>query len=460
MSRQLFGRKQIFTDKRMIDASNVCEVLDKVRTDFEKNSSDAKYLWDYYRGKTPILGKTKEVRENINHMIAENRAYQIVEFKNATCFGEPVQYISRGRESDNAVMLEAINELNAAMAVTGKSTVDRHLGLWMHIAGVAYRIALPSAVGEDVPFRYYALSPVNTFVVYHSGIEHEPVMACTVVENGTEKTYCCYTDNEYFEIVGGAIKKREPHALGVVPIIEYPLNDARLGAFEIVLPLLDAINELESNRLDDVQQSVNSFLALLGGAMDDETYSRLEEYKMLCLPEGVDAKYLSVALHQADMQVLKDNLYQSVLTICGMPSQSTEATSSSDTGAATFYRGGWQQVGSRAKDTADEFKASEMRFIALVLRILRDTVGTPLRVQDVEVKFSASFTDAILSKTQVLQQLLSAGIDPEIAIATCGIWSDPVGVYIKSKSYLDQWNIGGDDDGVRDDGQSLETLRA
>lgn len=460
MPRQLFGRERIFTDKRKIDASNVCEVLNKALPVFWKNSEEAEYLWNYYRGKTPILEKVKEIRVNINHQIAENRAYQIVEFKNATCFGEPVQYISRGRKSDDAVMLEAIDELNAAMAVTGKSTVDRRLGLWMHVAGAAFRIGLPSANGEDVPFRHYALSPVNTFVVYHSGIEHEPVMGVTVVEYENDKTYCVYTETEYFEISGGAIKKHEPHALGVVPIIEYPLNAARLGAFEIVLPLLDAINELESNRLDDVQQYVNSFLALLGGAMDEKTYTRLEEYKMLCLPEGVDAKYLSVAMQQGDTQVLKDNLYQSVLTICGMPSQAGESNSTSDTGVAVQYRGGWNQAGSRAKDTADEFKASEMRFIALVLRILRDTVGTPLRVQDVEVKFSASFTDAILSKTQVLQQLLSAGIDPEIAVATCGIWSDPTGVYIKSKPYLEQWKIGGEDYGVRDNGQDLETLGA
>ena len=51
--------------------------------------------------------------------------------------------------------------------------------------------------------------------------------------------------------------KNEPHVLGGVPIFEYPANAARMGAFEVILPLLDAINETESNRLDDVVQPDN-----------------------------------------------------------------------------------------------------------------------------------------------------------------------------------------------------------
>lgn len=35
----------------------------------------------------------------------------------------------------------------------------------------------------------------------------------------------------------------------MIPIFEYPANNARLGSFEIVLPLLDTINNIESNRM-------------------------------------------------------------------------------------------------------------------------------------------------------------------------------------------------------------------
>lgn len=93
---------------------------------------------------------------------------------------------------------------------------------------------------------------------------------CVIKENMLP-VYSVYTESMYFEIENETIVKAEPHILGGVPIFEYPANTAGLGAFEIALPLLDAINEVESDRLDDVVQFVNSFLALLGSSIDGET---------------------------------------------------------------------------------------------------------------------------------------------------------------------------------------------
>lgn len=452
-ARQLYGRSQIFTDVLEVTHENVCDVLSKALPKHSKNAYDIQYLYDYYRGKTPVRGKTKVVRPEVNHKISENRAYQITEFKNSVCFGEPVQYISRGSVSG---ALAAIDELNDFMIETGKEAADRDLGLWMHIAGVGYRMTLPTK-GDAIPIEHHVLDPRYNFIVRNSGFRKLPVMSVTIVEReGKEDLHCVYTPNWYFEIEGELnILKAEPNPLGMIPVVEYPLNPARLGAFEIALPLLDAINELESNRMDDVQQYVNSFLALLGGSIDDETYAKLEEYKMLCLPTGVDAKYLSVAMQQNDIQTLKDNLYQSVLTVCGMPSQSTESTSSSDTGAAVLYRGGWSQAEARAKATEIEFKRSERETLKIVLRILRDTVGTPLAVKDIVIKFTRRFTDDILTKVQALQGLLNAGIHPEVAVYTCGIWNDPVDVFMKSKEYMKQWELTEDED-VRESGQDDE----
>lgn len=443
MQKQMFGRTVIYTDVASVTAENVCEVLKKALNAHSQNQSEIDYLYDYYKGKTPILAKTKEVRESINHKVCENRANEIVNFKTGYCFGEPVQYIMRG---DKKALIKEIDKLNDFMFAADKAAADREIGDWMHIAGTAYRMALPSGDNE-APFNFYTLDPRYTFVVYSSGIGNKPMMCVKSVEMENNRVvHSVYTDNMYFEIVDDSIIKSEAHVLGMLPIVEYPANNARLGAFEIVLPLLDALNEVESNRLDDVVQYVNSFLALLGAQIDEKGMKNLEEYKMLCLPEGVDAKYLSVAMQQGDIQTLANSLYQNVLTICGMPSQASESASTSDTGIAVLYRSGWSQAEARAKNTELEFKRSEKQFLKLVLRILRDTAGTKLNLHDIEIKFTRRFVDNILTKTQALQQLLASGIAPEVAIATCGLWSDPTDVYMQSKSYLAQWEATVTDD--------------
>ena len=449
---QMFGRAVIYTDVSSVTANNVREVLSKALKVHARNRSEIDYLYNYYKGKTPILGKVKEVRPQINHQICENRANEIVNFKTGYCFGEPVQYILRG---EKASLVNAIDQLNDYMFASDKAAADREIADWMHIAGVAYRMALPAKQygDDDPPFKYYTLDPRDTFIVYSSGIGNEPLMCvkCIVKENDLP-VYSVYTPDSYFEIEEGILTKAEKHVLGMLPIIEYPANNARLGAFEIVLPLLDALNEAQSNRLDDVVQYVNSFLALLGGSIDTEGMKNLEEYKMLCLPEGVDAKYLSVAMQQNDIQTLVDALRHSILSICGVPSQSGESASTSDTGRAVILRGGWEQAEARAKSTELEFKRSEKKFLKLVLRILRDTPGTPLRLQDIEIKLARRYVDNILTKTQALQQLCTAGIHPRIAISTVGLWNDPTDIYLQSKDYLSQWDVVNDDEDVSTSG--------
>ena len=453
---QMFGRTVIYTDVSSVTSENVCEVLNKALTTHAQNKSEIDYLYKYYKGNTPILAKEKEVRPSINHKICENRANEIVNFKTGYCFGEPVQYILRGEKQG---LVKHLDVLNDYMFAEDKSAADRRIADWMHIAGTAYRMVLPRKRYDEgeAPFDFYTLDPRHTFVVYHSGIGNKPVMGvkCIMKENNLP-LYSVYTNDMYFENEDGILQSAQPHVLGMVPIIEYPASEARLGSFEIVLPLLDALNEVQSNRLDDVVQYVNSFLALLGGQIDEDGMKNLEAYKMLCLPDGVDAKYLSVAMQQGDIQTLADAIRYSIMAICGVPSQSGESASTSDTGRAVILRGGWEQAEARAKSTETEYKYSEKRFLKLVLRILRDSVGTDLRLQDIEVKFGRRYVDSLVTKAQALQTLLTIGIAPQSAIATVGIWNDPTDIYLQSKPYLTQWEVNDSDEDVRTDGHNHE----
>jgi len=435
-TRQLFGRRQVYTDVETITAENVVEVLRQALSDHMVNQGEIQYLWDYYRGKTPILGKKKEVRESINHKVNVNRANEIVTFKRGYGFGEPIQYISRGTEDD---ISDEIAELNEQMFLAGKQAEDSALAEWLYVCGLGIRMALPGKTADE-PIHVYTLDPRNSFVVRYNGLGEPVVMGVKTIirRDGHTRVHSVYTRDMYFEIENEAIIKAEPHVLGMVPIFEYPANRARLGAFEIALPLLDAISEVESNRLDDVEQFVNSFLALLGGTIDEETAKKLDEHKMLCLPEGVDAKYLSAALQQNDIQVLSDNLYSAVLTICGIPNRNG-GSSTSDTGQAVYLRDGYGAAETHMQSVELEFKRSEKDFLRLVLRILRDMTGLKLDLKNVEIKFSRRNYDNIQTKSQVLTTLLnSPKVHPQLAFAHSGLFLDPESAYLQSKEWWEE----------------------
>lgn len=441
-----YGRRMIFTDATEITVANVADEVRKAALVHAANRTEATRLYEYYRGKTDILNKKKEVRESINHMVNENRAYEIVSFHRGYTFGEPIQYVRRENSiteaSDDAIAAD-INALNGYMSDADKPACDSELAEWLYVCGTSYRLTLPNPEweqgGDEAPFRVYALDPRQTFVVYSNGVDKRPMMSVFYVEReNNEKVYSVYTENSYFEVLEFGGVTEQAHLLGMNPIIEYPADTPRLGVFEIVMPLLNALDELQSNRMDDLVQYVNSFLAVLGAELTEETYDKLNACKTLCLPEGADAKYLSPIMSQHDVQTLKDDLYQSILTICGVPNRNG-GTSTSDTGSAVILRDGFFTAEARAKRTEQTFKKSEKKFLKLILRILRDTVGTVLRLSDIDAHFTRRNYENVATKSQVLISMLNnPKIHPELAFASCGMFPDAESAYLQSKAWWEE----------------------
>lgn len=441
-----YGRLRIYSDAKKITVENVVDEVSKASAVHSQNQADIKTLWEYYRGKTDILGKTKEIREEINHKINENRAYEVVKFHKGYVFGEPIQYVRRentaSKFSDDEIASD-INALNGYMVDADKPACDNDIAEWMYIGGLGYRLTLPNklwtADGDESPLKLRSLDPQRTFIVHSTDVDESELMAvCASTKENGEKIYSGYTDEFYFEIDEYGKLTTKPNPLGMIPIVEYPAENARLGVFEVAMPLLNALDEVQSNRLDDLVQFVNSFLAVLGAELDDATYKKLEEWKTLCLPEGTDAKYLSATLSQADVQTLKNDLYQSILTICGVPNRNG-GSSTSDTGSAVILRDGWEAAEARAKATEEMFKCAERRFLKIALRILRDTVGTKLRLTDITPHFTRRNYDNIASKSQVLIAMLnSPWVHPEVAYASCGMFPDPESAYLQGKAWNEE----------------------
>ena len=439
MSRVLFGRDVLYSSETEIIDENVLEVLTDVLNTHHKNSNEIDYLYKYYKGNQPILNRIKKIRPEINNKIVENHALEIVDFKKGYVFGEPVQYVRRGESAEQ----NNIPLLNEYMFVADKAMKDKELAEWFYICGTAYRMVLPG-IYEDVPFEIDTLDPRYAFVVYNNGFGKRPLMGVKYIQNKDgDNVYSIYTKDMYFELVEDEITKSESHALGFIPIIEYPANTARLGAFEVVLPLLDALNTVASNRLDGIEQFIQSFIKFLNCDIDEETFIALKELGALKVKgepgNPADVDIISQELNQSQTQITKDDIYNAILIICGMPDRQQNSTSTSDTGTAVLLRDGWNAAESRAKDTELIFKSSEKPFLRLVLRILKDMAGVEIKLSDIDIKFTRNKTDSLLVKTQGLQNTLEAGIHPKIAISTVGLFSDPEQVYIDSEEYLEKW---------------------
>jgi len=454
-SKELYGRTVIYADVSEVDSSNIGEVVQKAYEKHETNSSDIDYLYNVYLGKQDILQRTKTYNAEINNKIVVNRANEIVSFKTGYLLSAPIQFIDKAaNDEEETVDNDDLATLSEWCSLEDKETSDMSIAQWQCICGTAFRMALPYAeVVEGMsPFEMIDLDPRTTFVVYSSRLGHKALVGVSYVTMTDDtKLFYCYTDKEFFvlndsfEPVTDDDMKGGAHSLGMIPIIEYPANDARLGDIEIVLPLMDAENVVESNAVDGVEQFIQSILCMEGMEImpgNDQTQTeaesdfmtQLREVGGLMLPQGAKAYYLAQELNQDQTETLKDDIYERILTISGMPNRNG-GSSTSDTGAAVVLRDGWSAAESRATIREKYFKRSERKFLDLIIMIANEN-GLSLEPKNVGIRFPRrNYTNDQANVSNLITLLSNDWVRPEFAYEHSNLTPDPHKEYLLAKKW-------------------------
>ncbi len=429
---RLHGRTQIFTNKKEITAENVAEVLESTLAADNRNVAEINYLYDVYRGKQDIQHKVKIVRPQVNNKVVVNLANYIVTFKDAYLLSSPVQYIAATGEDEVSA---AVDELNNFMYAEDKESKDKRLVNWMHICGVAPRMVLPNPEydredSDSSPALLYALDPREAFVIYYSGIGRRPMAGVLKqYDEDGEQIYYVYTKDGMYTVKKNQVIDFSAYDYGRVPIVEYVNNAARIGAFEVVLAPMNAVNTLESNRIDNVVDFVNAYDVFKNCEIDAKTYSDLTaggQAIMIRSTMGLDASVtrISSELNQTGVQTNIDDLREYIDVICGLPNRNG-GSSTSDTGTATIYRDGWADAESRADDTEKLFVESEKDVLRLMLKIYREKTDIDLSLKQVKVKFTRKNLTNIQSKSQVLCELLNnPKVHPKTAYRVAAVSPD------------------------------------
>lgn len=443
--RGVYGRKVAYVNYETADESNILKIYAKAASVHNWNRSAIKYLWEYYRGDQPILYREKKTRSDITNKIVENHAYEIVQFKVGQTYGEPIQCIAR---SDDETLTKAIDKLNDYLRDAFKPGRDVTCGEWQSAVGTGFKAVqyVDTASDDEVPFRIVVPTPLNTYVAY-SEITQEPIAAfyCTKDENDEVVTLCytksyeCVIKNS--KIVEGSYKL---HAFGGIPIIEYPNNSERISDIELVIGILDAINNMQSNRMDAIEQFVQFCMVFTNCEVDDESIAKLSQTGAIALKtNNKDNKasfdIIDKELNQTQSQVAKDDLWHNAQSILAIPSKEGGGSKSGDSQGAVELRGGWDFSKSRALLKDQFVKEAEKRLYKCVLNLIRISKGSkecPVSVRDIEVSIPHGQQDNMVVKAQCLQYLMQCGIHPLIAFQTCGLWSDAEKVFMMSQPYI------------------------
>lgn len=465
--RNLFGRRPIFltpkngnnqlTPEELGEDLALCFKLHK------DNREEINYLYNYVRGIQPILTREdKIIRSEINNMCVENLAKYITNFKNGYIWGEPILLIKNSNgnsarekeekekyeeEKDKKVLL-----LNEFFQERFKHNRDQECGLWTIIGGVGYKCVLPNDSNtDDIPFNLYTLDPRNTFIAYTNDFKKEPYLAVTYTKlNEDDYNMTIYSNNFVYTAISDKdfnITSLEvfPNILRLIPIIEFNYDNLGQGAFEHILPLLDNLNLLCSDRMNDIVQAVQWFMKFINVDISFEDYEKFKKSGAIVAKTApgvnADIDVITTSLQQSDIQVFKDDMIRMALTLCNVPQRTADARD--NTGESLIIGQGWTDAESDAKSVEAIQTESEKRLLKIVLAICKVVTSPPelkdVKLGEIDIRFSRNRTDNLLVKTQGLLNMLKAGIHPLLAFKNCGLFSDPQKAYELSKEYLEKF---------------------
>ena len=442
--RNLFGRRVIFSTEQTITDANIVNVVEQAYLKHLPNRDEIQYLWDYYKGKQPSLFRFREIRDELTQHIVENRANEIVSFKVGYIAGKPIQYISSASGDDVSAV---VNKLNDMMRVVGKSTKDRELIEWCMICGIGYRYVTQNINSLlKSPFDLYTLDPRNTFVIRANDFSKKVVAGVNYVTDENQNiTFTVYTPTAVYTIDKGTGKySKAVNSFGAIPIIEYQNNSARQGCFEICLSMLDAINDFDCARNEAVQQFVQSLMVLYNCQVEEGTTADSIRQAGMILLKSVgdtkaDIKILAEQLDQAQNQTLKDDMYNAVLQICGVPSQSAGGTSDSSNNGAVVLKNGWEGAETRAQDFETMFKLPEQEMLTVVAGLCSGISGMNFDPTDIDIKFTRRNYENILSKSQTLVTMLANDkVHPKCAYEASGLFVDTEEAYRLAMDWYNQ----------------------
>ena len=200
-----------------------------------------------------------------------------------------------------------------------------------------------------------------------------------VYSNYDIKHYYCYGRMGSLEFLGS-----EPHYFSQCPANVFYMPDEK-SIFDCVMGLQDAANELLSSEIDDYSAFCDAFLCLSGVDADADDIASMKENRVLVLPEGATASWLTKSANDAQVENILKRIHDSIYRIAQCPDFSSESfVGGVSSGIAIQYR--LTGMENRAGVIEGRMKQALQRRIEIISGIASLKMGEQV-FRDVQISF-------------------------------------------------------------------------
>lgn len=388
-------------------------------------------LDDYYKARNTNIKKNKRRRDEqkADHRPAHNYAKIGCQFDVGYNTGIPIKVELAGSEEEyNEQALESLNEFNNFNDVDG---LNSELWLDMDKYGRAYEMQYRTKEDKD---RVLISNVFETFVIYDTSIERNPIMAVRYPKTRFSKDKqqelvqpIIYTEDKiitYAETTISAIQlkngKEETHDRKMVPIIEAQPNRYRQGLYEDVLPLIDLYDSAQADTANYMTDFNDALLVVSGdleeSGMDNGGATEMIKSNVLVLKPSTDAmgnqkpitaEYLTKQYDVSGTEAYKKRLVTDIHKIMNIPDLSDENFSGVQSGEAMKYKlFGFEQMTSTKQRMFDKFLRQRYKMFFNLKSGLNES--GKIDEKDLVIQFTPNLPVAI---KEILETLINAGTE-------------------------------------------------
>lgn len=336
---------------------------------------------NYYNGKHVILNKSyADKSKECNHIVT-NYCKIVTDTYSGYICGKPVSYTSN----------QNIDDVQDCINYNDSDAEDMAWCTNALIYGVGYELQW---IDKYSQVRYSQVNPLNAFAIYDNTLDCDllyfvrwykrdnfddnDIFNVEVYSDKTVKTYQAHG-------LGGALEliSEEQHYFNDVPVSVFYLNETEENIFNCIITLNDAYNELQSSEIDDFNAWVDAYLTLTGVDAEQEDIASMKENRVLILPEGAIANWLTKNTNDTQITNMLDNIKKNIFKVTACPDMSDE-TFLAQSGTALAYKlVGFENV---ASGIVARFTKAIQRRIELICNVL-NLKATDAIWRDISINF-------------------------------------------------------------------------
>lgn len=254
---------------------------------------------------------------------------------------------------------------------------------------------------KDGKVRFKLINPTQCFGIYDDSLEGDlthfvrmyPVDEWDDLDNWNVDVYDNYIIKHYrTDNATGILTfiSEEFHFFNQCPANIFALPDNK-SIFECIMSLQDASNELLSSEIDDYSAFCDAYLTLTGLDAESDDIAAMKENRVLILPEGAQASWLTKAASDAQVENILKRIHDSIYRIAACPDFSSESfVGGVSSGIAIKYR--LTGMETRAAKIEAEMKKALQRRIEIITGIASLKLGEEV-FRDIQIEFKRNIPE-------------------------------------------------------------------